>query len=50
MSFQIGESVLINVPENERLHVTRAVIRELVNWGAHLFAPAAATKQFRGSA
>lgn len=47
LSFSIGDTVLLNVPENPRLHRTKAVIRHLTDWGAHLFAEAAGTRQYR---
>lgn len=46
-SFQVGDSVLLNVPENPKLHETTATIKQLTDWGAFVFCPAAATKSFR---
>lgn len=46
-SYHVGDLVILNVPENPTLHRTRAKVRELTEWGAHLFAEAAKTLQFR---
>ena len=43
----VGDRVRINAPENPRLHGTLASVASLEPWGAHLFAPAAATGRFR---
>jgi len=44
---KIGMEVLIDAPENPRLHESPAMVTELAEWGAHLNAPAAATGKFR---
>lgn len=46
---KIGDAVMINTPENPRLHGTEAEVLELADWGAYLRAPAASTGQFRAA-
>lgn len=46
---KIGDKVRLCTPENERLHGTNAVIKELHSWGAIVNAPAAATGQYRAA-
>ena len=46
---RVGDTVRINTPENLRLHGTEATVVQLEEWGAHLHAPAAATKGFRAA-
>lgn len=48
-SLRVGDSVIINAPENDRLDRTKGVVREVTPWGAHLFSEAAASRQFRAS-
>lgn len=42
-----GDTVRLVVPENKRLHLARAFVREVTDWGAHCLCHAAATGQFR---
>ncbi len=44
---QVGSRVMLNVPENKRLHGTEATVKHLEEWGAYVDAPAAATNEFR---
>lgn len=48
-TMRVGDNVRLNVPENPRLHDTRATIARLAEWGAHCDAPAAASGQFRAT-
>jgi hypothetical protein len=45
----LGDKVILNTPDNPRLHSTVATITELTEWGAHVETPAAATGQFRAA-
>lgn len=45
--YQIGDRVVVSVPENARIHGTVATVREVTEWGYVLDAPAAATGTFR---
>ncbi len=47
MSFTLGQSVTLSVPENLRLDRASAKIIELTKWGAHVACSAAATGRFR---
>jgi hypothetical protein len=44
-----GTRVVLNTPDNPRLHGTGAVVVSLAGWGAHVDAPAAATGRFRAA-
>ncbi len=47
MRFSVGDTVVLNTPDNPRLHGASARIRELTGWGAHVVCKAAATGKFR---
>lgn len=49
VQFAVGNQVVINTPENERLHGTIATVAALAEWGYHLAAPAAFTGAFRAA-
>ncbi len=42
-----GTKVILNVPENPRLHHKQAIIKEVTDWGAHVYTHVAATGNFR---
>lgn len=42
-----GDRVRLKVPENATLNGTLAIVAEPTEWGAHCWAPAAATGRFR---
>lgn len=46
-NFSVGDTVRLNVPENDRLHDAVATIVELTNWGAHVYCLSAETRSFR---
>ncbi len=46
---QSGDLVILNVPDNPRLHGASAVVDRLTDWGAHVRTAAAATGRFRAS-
>lgn len=46
---KVGMTVVIDTPDNERLHGTQAMVDAIEDWGVHLNAPAAATGRFRAS-
>ncbi len=45
----VGDKVRLVTPDNERLHGTTAVVKELTPWGAHCVTPAAASGEFRAA-
>lgn len=44
---QRGDQVILNVPENKRLHGAVAIVKEVTDWGAYVATNAAATGEFR---
>jgi hypothetical protein len=48
-TLSVGDSVVIDAPDNPRLHGTGGEVLELAAWGAHLRAPAAAAGRFRAA-
>lgn len=43
----VGQRVVLNVPENERVHGKYATIETLTEWGAHVTTDATSTGKFR---
>ncbi len=48
-AYKVGDAVIIHTPDNKRLHMTRAFITELTEWGAHLEVSSSASGTFRAS-
>jgi hypothetical protein len=46
-SLRIGQHVLLDTPDNPRLHRVEAVVESLESWGAHVRCAKAATGKFR---
>lgn len=42
-----GTQVILNVPDNPRLHGAPAIVKEATEWGAYVATNAAATGEFR---